>query len=46
LPEKFLWLRYVLSTREGQTTLGLLAGTMKVNIDPARMEKMAGMVGG
>jgi hypothetical protein len=46
MPEKFLWLRYVLSTREGQTTLGLLAGTTKVNIDPARMEKMAGLVGG
>lgn len=46
LPEKFRWLRYVLSTREGQTTLRLLWGAAQVNIDPARMEQMAAMLGG
>jgi hypothetical protein len=45
LPEKFQWLRYVLSTREGQTTLRLLWGATPVNIDPARMEQMAAMMG-
>jgi hypothetical protein len=45
LPEKFQWLRYVLSTREGQTTLRLLWGATPVNIDPARMEQMAAMLG-
>jgi uncharacterized protein len=44
LPEKFQWLRYVLSTREGQTTLRLLWGATPVNIDPARMEQMAAMI--
>jgi Fe-S-cluster containining protein len=46
LPEKFAWLRYVLSTREGQSTLGMLWGAKAVNIDPARMERLAGLVGG
>jgi Fe-S-cluster containining protein len=46
LPEKFQWLRYVLSTREGQTTLRLLSGATPVNIDSARMEQMAAMMGG
>lgn len=45
LPEKFQWLRYVLSTREGQTTLRLLSGATPVNIDPARMEQMAALLG-
>jgi hypothetical protein len=46
LPEKFLWLRYVLSTREGQTSLRMLWGTMPVKIEAARMERMAALVGG
>lgn len=46
LPEKFVWLRYVLSTREGQTTLRLLWGAAQVNIDPVRMQQMAEMIGG
>jgi hypothetical protein len=44
MPEKFQWLRYVLSTREGETTLRLLWGAAPVNIDPARMEQMAAMI--
>ena len=46
LPEKFEWLRYVLSTREGQTTLRLLRGQTPVKIDPEKMARMAAMLGG
>ena len=45
LPEKFQWLRYVLSTREGQTTLRLLWGQTPVQVDPAKMAQMTGMLG-
>lgn len=46
LPEKFQWLRYVLSTREGQTTLRLLWGQAPVQIDPEKMARMTAMLGG
>jgi len=46
LPEKFQWLRYVLSTREGQTTLRLLWGLTPVKIDPKKMARMTTMLGG
>lgn len=46
LPEKFQWLRYVLSTREGQTTLRLLSGQTPVQIDPEKMARMTAMLGG
>jgi Fe-S-cluster containining protein len=45
LPEKFQWLRYVLSTREGQTTLRLLWGQTPVQIDSAKMAQMTAMLG-
>ena len=51
LPEKFQWLRYVLSTREGQTTLRLLwgqtssTGFQPVDIDPEKMAQMTAMLG-
>ena len=44
LPEKFQWLRYVLSTREGQTTLRLLWGQAPVQIDPDKMARMTAMM--
>lgn len=44
LPEKFQWLRYVLSTREGQTTLRLLAGAAPVNINPDKMARITAMM--
>jgi hypothetical protein len=47
LPEKFQWLRYVLSTREGQTTLRLLWGqTPWGQLDPKKMAQMAALLGG
>ncbi|MBM4301642.1 MAG: YkgJ family cysteine cluster protein [Deltaproteobacteria bacterium] len=46
LPEKFQWLRYVLSTREGQSTLRLLWGQTPVQIDPEKMAQMTAMLGG
>lgn len=45
MPEKFQWLRYVLSTREGQTTLRLLWGQAPVQIDPGKMAQMTAMLG-
>jgi hypothetical protein len=45
MPEKFVWLRYVLSTREGQTTLRLLSGATPVNLDPEKMAQMTAMLG-
>jgi hypothetical protein len=45
MPEKFVWLRYVLSTREGQTTLRLLWGQTPVDIDPNKMAQMTAMLG-
>jgi hypothetical protein len=45
MPGKFVWLRYVLSTREGQTTLRLLSGATPVQIDPEKMARMTGMLG-
>jgi len=46
MPEKFEWLRYVLSTREGQATVRLLSGAGPIKIDEGKMEKMAGLIRG
>jgi hypothetical protein len=45
-PLKFQWLRYVLSTREGQTTLRLLWGQTPMQIDSGKMAQMTAMLGG